>query len=117
MVTIKNYSTRTNQQGLKFLVLTLQSTGVSMVQSKETGNFYATVNTTTVTSTFDEETCKSLIGEKMPGDIIKIECEPYSYVIKETGEEITINHRWVYVPGQQPQLEEAVFERQSVESF
>jgi hypothetical protein len=116
MVTIINYAERTNQLGEKFYALTLQG-GVSMVQSKESGNFYATANTTTVTSTFDEQTCKSLIGQKMPGEIIKVQCEPYPYVIKETGETITINHRWVYVPDQQPKLEEAVFERHSVESF
>jgi hypothetical protein len=115
MVTITNYTPRINQQGEKFFALTLQG-GVSMVQSKESGNFYATANTTSVTSTFDEQTCKSLIGQKMPGAITKVQCEPYLYVIKDTGEEITISHRWVYVPDQQPQLEEAVFEHHSMAS-
>ena len=33
----------------------------------------------------------------MPGSIIKEDCEPFEYVVKETGEEITLSHRWVYV--------------------
>jgi len=116
MVTITNYTARTNQQGEKFFALTLQG-GVCMVQSKESGQFYATAKTATVTSTFDEQTCQSLIGQKMPGEIAKAECEPYLYVIKETGEEVTINYRWVYVPDQQPQMEEVVFDSHLMTQF
>ncbi len=38
----------------------------------------------------------------MPGKIIKEECEPFDYVIKETGEEITVSHRWVFAPEDLP---------------
>jgi len=110
MVTITNYAARTNQQGEKFFALILQG-GITMVQSKESGQFYATAKTTSVTSTFDEETCKQLIGQQMPGEIVKVECESYSFVIPETGEEITTKHRWHYVPDSNPKMEEAVFEQ------
>jgi hypothetical protein len=72
--------------------------GIEMVKSKETGNFYATAKRATVTSTFDEQTCKSLVGEKLPGVISKENCEAYNYTIRETGEIVELSHRWVYLP-------------------
>ena len=67
-----------------------------MVKSKETGNFYVTAKRAFIPSTFDEDVCASLVGTQMPGGIVKEVCEPFNYVVKETGEEITLNHRWVY---------------------
>ena len=60
--------------------------------------FYATAKKAIIPSTFDEVTCKGLIGTQIPGSIEKQECEPYEYVVQETGEEIILSHRWVYVP-------------------
>jgi len=97
MVRIINYKERNKEDGTSFFVLELQG-GIEMVQSKETGNFYATAKKAFIPSTFDEQTCVALIGTDMPGSISKEECEPYDYVVKETGEEITLYHRWVYVP-------------------
>ena len=57
-----------------------------MVQSKETGKFYATVKTCSISSTFDETTAALMVGKQMPGSIVKEECEPYEYTIPETGE-------------------------------
>lgn len=95
MVTIVNYKERQKEDGTEFFVLELQG-GIEMVKSKETGNFYATAKRAYIPSTFTEEVCESLIGTQMPGVIVKEVCEPFNYVIKETGEEITLNHRWVY---------------------
>ena len=67
-----------------------------MVKSKETGNFYVTAKKAFIPSTFDEDVCASLVGTQMPGGIVKEVCEPFNYTVKETGEEITLNHRWVY---------------------
>lgn len=39
-----------------------------------------------------------LIGSEFPGIIMKQECEPYEYTISDTGEVITLNHRYVYLP-------------------
>ncbi|QXP69370.1 hypothetical protein H0I29_12120 [Polaribacter sp. R2A056_3_33] len=97
MVRIINYKERNKEDGTSFFVLELQG-GIEMVQSKETGNFYATAKKAFIPSTFDEQTCVALIGTDMPGSISKEECEPYDYVVKETGEEITLFHRWVYMP-------------------
>ena len=41
--------------------------------------YYATAKKATVSTTFDEETCKGLIGTQMPGKISKIKTEPYAY--------------------------------------
>ncbi|TYA53052.1 hypothetical protein [Formosa maritima] len=97
MVRIINYKERLKEDGTSFFVLELQG-GIEMVQSKETGNFYATAKKAFISSTFDEQVCTSLIGTEMPGSIIKEDCEPFDYIVKETGEEITLSHRWMYVP-------------------
>ncbi len=97
MVRIIGFKERQKENGEKFFVLEVQG-GIEMIQSKSTGNFYATAKKATVPSTFDEQTCLAILGTEMPGKITKQEVEPYSYVIKETGEEITLAHRYVYEP-------------------
>lgn len=96
MVRIINYKQRQKEDGTSFFVLELQG-GIEMVMSKSTGNFYATAKRAFIPSTFDEQTCTALIGTEMPGSIIKEDCDPFNYVVKETGEEISMTHRWVYV--------------------
>ena len=96
MVRIINYKERKKEDGTSFFVLELQG-GIEMILSKATGNFYATAKRAFIPSTFDEQTCSALIGTEMSGRIIKEDCEPFTYAIKETGEEITLSHRWVYV--------------------
>ena len=79
------------------------------MQSKNTGNFYATVKQCSIPSTFDENTAKFFIGEKVPGSVVKKQCKPYEFTSKTTGEILTLDYRWVYVPeGSTP--EEAIFE-------
>jgi len=95
MVRIVDYLKRTNSEGNEFFILKLQG-GLEMVKSKETGNYYATAKTASITSTFTEEVCQSLIGQELPGSIQKITCEPYEYTIKDTGEVITLTHRWEF---------------------
>ena len=96
MVKITDYKVWQREDGTSFCTLELQG-GLEMVQSQETGKFYATIRKTSIATTFDEATCKAVVGTEMPGTIVKQEVEPYSYVVKETGEEITLSHRWVYV--------------------
>jgi len=95
MVRIINFKEREKEDGTSFFVLELQG-GIEMALSKATGNFYATAKKAYIPSTFDEQTCSALIGTEMSGRIIKEDCEVFTYVIKETGEEVTLNHRWVY---------------------
>lgn len=96
MVRIIGFKQREKEDGIPFFILELQG-GVEMSLSKA-GQYYATAKKAYVTSTFDEETCKALVGTEMAGSIIKKEVEPFTYVVTETGEELILNHRWVFVP-------------------
>ncbi len=97
MVRIINYKERQKEDGSKFFILELQG-GIEMLLSQSTGNYYASAKKAQVTSTFDEQTCKALIGTEMKGNIVKKECEPYDFTVKETGEIISLTYRWVYEP-------------------
>ena len=97
MVRIIGFKEREKEDGTPFFILELQG-GIEMVKSQETSQFYATAKKAYVTSTFDEETCRALVGSEMPGSVAKKEVEPYTYVVKETGEELILKHRYVYVP-------------------
>jgi hypothetical protein len=112
MVTIIDFKKRTNSEGKEFLVLILQG-DVELVQSKETGNFYATARKASISTTFDEFTCRNIIGKQLPGCIVKRECDPYEYVNESTGEIISLNHRYGYAPNEN-NLEEVVFSNEPV---
>lgn len=96
MVRIINYKKRETEDGKEFFVLELQG-GIEMVKSKETGKFYVTARKASISSTFDELTCQALIGTELPGKVEKVECEAYEYVIKDTGETITLTHKFEYM--------------------
>ncbi|MDY0196569.1 MAG: hypothetical protein RBR68_02015 [Tenuifilaceae bacterium] len=95
MVTIVDYAKRTNAEGKEFFILRLQG-GLELVKSSQTGQMYATAKTASITSTFTEEVCKSLIGQQLPGSVSRVECEPYEYTVQDTGEVITLSHRYEY---------------------
>ena len=101
MVKISAFETRKNAAGETFIALILQGDLV-MVQSSETGRFYATAKKTSITSTFSEEEAKALLGREIPGRIAKVQCEAYEYTIEQTGEVITLSHRWEYLPDEAP---------------
>lgn len=115
MVKIINYEKRTNKEGEPFFLLVLQG-GLQLVKSKETNRYYATQKQATISSTLDENTCKALIGEEIPGSIVRVETEPYEYTVKETGEIVTLSHRWEYVK-ESDKLAEIVFEGKPEEAL
>ncbi len=86
-----------NNTGESFMALVIQG-DMEMVQSKQTGKFYATARTCNIPCTFGETMAAQMIGKTMQGAIEKIPCEPYSYVVKETGEQITLDYTWSYNP-------------------
>ena len=108
MVTVSDYKKKQNAEGKEFYLLQLNG-DLEMVLSKSTGNYYATAKKATITSTFKEHECKALIGKQLPGVIVKKECEPYEFNNPETGEIITLHHRYGYAPDEN-QLEKAVFQ-------
>tara|TARA_R110000796_G_scaffold37722_4_gene95169 strand:+ start:35423 stop:35770 length:348 start_codon:yes stop_codon:yes gene_type:complete len=96
MVSIKNFKAITKTNGEMFYALVVQG-GVEPTRSENTGRMYFTTRTATVPTTFDEDTCKSIIGTTFNGEIRKIDCEPYDYTIESTGEIVKLSHRWEYV--------------------
>ncbi len=96
MVRIVNYQKRTTDEGKEFFTLELQG-GVEIVKSQETGKNYMTARKASMSCTFDELTCQSLIGTELLGSVKKVACEDYSYTIKDTGEVITLSHRFEYI--------------------
>lgn len=100
MVKIVDYQKRTSSEDSKeFFVLILQS-GIEIVKSQN-GGMYATAKKASLPSTFNEDTCKALIGNEMSGAITKVECEPYEFIIPETGELIARSHRYEYTNDEQ----------------
>ena len=98
MVKIIGYKERTSNDGRTFNALELQG-GVEITTSAS-GGLYATARKTSVATTFDAETCQSLIGTEIPGNIEKVDCEPYEYTLEKTGEVLVLQHRYSFVPEQ-----------------
>ena len=96
MVTVIDYAVRKDSDGDEFVVLILQG-DVTLVQSQSTGKFYATVYKTTMSTTFKEDVASKMVGKELPGEIVKIECVPYEYTNRETGEVETLSHTFQYV--------------------
>lgn len=109
MVTITGYKKRQNVEGKDFFTLSLLG-GVEFVKSKVTGAFYATGLKASITSTFPEEVCKSLIGTKVQGLVEKVECEPYEYHLAQTNETVMLTHKYRFNPSPNTAtMEEVVF--------
>lgn len=96
MVTIIDVKTITTETGKQISMLVVEGGLVPLVSNKS-GRIYFTMRKANISTTFDETTCKSLIGTELPGNVQKVECEPYEYTVKETGEIITLNYNWQYI--------------------
>ncbi|MGB0431556.1 MAG: hypothetical protein ACPGLV_13865 [Bacteroidia bacterium] len=113
MVTVVDYHCRENKDGEEFFTLELRG-DLEMVQSQNTGKFYATTKRCSIVSTFDESVCEMMVGKTMPGTIVKVDVEPYEYAIPESGEVVKLAHRWEFAPESvrhvEPAMEKAVFQ-------
>jgi hypothetical protein len=103
MVKIIDFKIRQSNEGKQFFALILQG-GIEIIKSQN-GNSYATVRKVSISTTFDELTCQTLLGTELPGSIEKVNCEPYEYTIEQTGEVITLNHRFEYVEEQVSEID------------
>jgi len=113
MVKVVDYLVRENGNGDSFFVLVVQG-GVEAVKSVVTGKLYFTAKTATVSTTFEEETCKELIGKEFAGSIQKEPCEPFEYDVPETGEMVTVTTRNVYVDQSIETIEENIIDEMVV---
>ena len=96
MALIVDYKLRENHDGKPFYALILQG-GIEMVESTN-GKMYATARKASMPSTFSEDACKALLGQELEGEIIKQECEPFEYLIQETGETVVLTHQYEFAP-------------------
>jgi len=108
MVTVKNYLKRESKSGGEFFVLII-SGGIEPVKSND-GNLYFTARTCSVPSSFDEQTCKDLIGCKFPGSIEKVACEPYDYTIPGTNNVVELSYKWDYVDNPEEVMKEQLLD-------
>lgn len=97
MVTVTNCLERQKKDGTSFIVLEITG-GVELIQSNTSGNFYATVRTCTIPFTGNETVAKTLIGQRIEGDIVKVIVEPYEFTNKRTGEVLMLQHSYAYRP-------------------
>jgi len=95
MVTITDYKRCISQEGKEFFAVSLQ--GEVTVTQSENGNSYLTANKALIPTSFNEKVCQTLIGKTLSGSIQKVPCESFEFT-KETGETVTLNHRYQYSP-------------------
>ncbi len=96
MVKIINAHTRKGERG-HYVSLELQGS-VEIVQSQNTGRFYVTARRCFIGSTLDIETARQSIGSQLPGNIVRVKTDPYEYALPESGEMLTLEHSYQYVP-------------------
>jgi hypothetical protein len=87
------------REGEKGQFVSLELMGdIELVQSQNTGRFYATAKRCFINSTFNLETAKELVGQQLPGSISRVACDPYLFSLPEGGQTITLSHTYAYVP-------------------
>jgi len=113
MVKIIGYKEVAKDDGTSFISLQVTG-GLEMIQSANSGNFYAKLKTCRIPASFNAETAKSMVGQQIPGEIVRTECDEYEYVSRTTGEVIKLHYTYAYRPegsmeliGQEP-VKEAV---------
>jgi hypothetical protein len=94
MVTIIGIEERLSKTG-NFGVIVLQGK-VEVAISKETGRPYLTARKTSIPFTFDEEFAETLIGTQLPGDIERIDCEEYEFLVPGTKKKLKLSHTFQY---------------------
>ena len=97
MVTVSGYKVRQNKDGDEFIALELTGS-VELIQSTQTGKYYATVRKVSMPSTLDETVAKLSVGQQMQGDIVRVPCDSYTYTVKRTGEKISLAYSYAYQP-------------------
>lgn len=97
MVTVVSIKvSENNETKEEFYSLVVQG-DIELVQSKQTGRMYATARECIISSTFTEQVALQMVGQTMPGNVEKVECEEYDWVNPDSGEIIRLSHRYEYV--------------------
>ncbi len=72
MVIVSDYMEKVNSTSGQTFVLLELSGGLELVQSQNTGKFYATSRKCRIPSTFNADVAKLMVGQQIDGDIIRI---------------------------------------------
>lgn len=113
MVTIVDYKPFQKENGETFFGLVVQG-GVEPVKSKVTGRLYLTARTATVATTFNEVTCKTLVGSTLNGNVKKVNCDAYDYTVPESGEQLLLTHRYEYISEEEEIVNKNVMPKEKV---
>lgn len=97
MVQVTNFFEVETSEGKTFISLELTG-GLELIQSQNSGKFYATVRKCRIPSTFDANIAKMMIGTQMDGDVVRVETDPYEFLNKRTGELMTLQHSYAFRP-------------------
>jgi hypothetical protein len=113
MVKIVDFKVNQTEEGKEFCSLIVQG-GLEAVKSKETNRTYLTARTARVSCTFNEATCKTLVGSDLPGEVKKVEVDPYEYKVESTGEIVTLTHRFEYLSEEEAVVQANVIKQEEV---
>lgn len=102
MVTVSSFVVRQSEKGDPFIALVLEG-DLELVKSRNSDRFYATTKKCSISTTFNEKMASLQVGKQLPGRIIKQECDPYEYLVPESGEVVKLSHTWMYVPDEVPE--------------
>jgi len=102
MVTISKFYEVEKKDGTKFISIELTGS-VELIQSQSSSRWYATVRKCRIPSTFDENTARLMIGQRLEGEIVKVIVPAYEFTTK-TGEIITLQHSFAYSPSESASL-------------
>ena len=97
MVKITNFFNVETKDGKNFISLELTGS-IELVQSQSTGKFYATIRKCRIPSTFSEEIAKTMLGQELEGEIVRVQVDAYQFANKQTGEIMTLQHSYAYRP-------------------
>lgn len=97
MVQVTNFHVVEKKDGTSFISLELTG-GLELVQSQNTGRFYATARKCRIPSTFDATVAKMMVGQQIDGEIVRVTVDPYEYASPTTGEVMTLQHSYAYRP-------------------
>jgi hypothetical protein len=98
MVIVSDYIEKVSTTTGESFVLLELSGGIELVQSQNTGKFYATSRKCRIPSTFSVDVAKLMVGQQINGEVVRVETEPYEYINKVTGEMIVLAHSYAYRP-------------------
>ena len=113
MVTIVDYKTYQREDGTEFHILMVQG-GVEAIKSKQTDKVYLTARMARVACTFNKNMCKAAIGTTLEGRIERVETEPYQYNNPETGEIMTLGHRYEFISEEESIVKDNVIKSEVV---